>query len=153
MKVIMLSKTFPSVHPRAGQPTGFMEKFLAGKKIHTLRENRNGYYKDGDVVSVRRWSGIPYRSKQIVIADGVKIGVVPVRIRLYSKRFSGPHGRFQRNNPNPIISVGEKIFYCPYFSGNDGLEKDDFLNWFFQKGSRHGDVWDGDIIHFADFRY
>lgn len=66
MKTLMLSKTFPAYHPRAGALTCFRGKYETFIKIHTIRANRNGYYKDGDIVSVREWSEKPYRSKQVV---------------------------------------------------------------------------------------
>ena len=90
----MLSKAFPSTHPRKGEPTRFFDKFLAGQalsregwlvdpKLHTIRANfplwakRIAEIQRGEaVLSVRQWLGAPYRSKQITIAtltaeDGV----------------------------------------------------------------------------------
>ena len=80
MKVITLSKQFLKGHPRAGQPTGFREKFLKGEKVHTIRKNERGYFKDGDDLSVRAWSGAAYRSKQVEICALKSCGVVPIRL-------------------------------------------------------------------------
>ena len=32
--VLMLSQSFPTKHPRSGNPTGFRKKFLSGEKRH-----------------------------------------------------------------------------------------------------------------------
>jgi len=63
MKYIMCARLFPAYHPRAGEPTGFREKILNGKKIHTIRASA-GNRKTGDTVSLREWTGRPYASKQ-----------------------------------------------------------------------------------------
>ena len=68
MKYIMVAKSFPAHHPKAGQPTGFRESILAGRKIHTLRKTAGGR-KTGDIVSLRQWAGRPYASKQVEFAQ------------------------------------------------------------------------------------
>lgn len=37
--VITLSKKFMSKHPKAGEPTFFVFKFISHEKIHTIRAN------------------------------------------------------------------------------------------------------------------
>ena len=106
MKYIMCAKTFPAYHPRAGEPTRFRESILSGNKIHTIRKTAGGR-KSGDMVSLREWSGAPYRSKQIEFAQSM-IRVEP--IRLYG----------------PDMSMGEiERIACA-----DGLDTLDFLRWF-----------------------
>jgi len=139
MKILRLSKTFMRPHPRTGEPTGFKEKFLLGEKIHTLRENRNGYYKDGDIVKICEWEGEPFRSKPVTIKEGVRIGVVPVGI-MFEK---GMSFAYTLNNLKNEVFVKD-------LARNDGLSKDDFIRWFFPDG--YG-TWQGSIIHFTDFRY
>ena len=138
MKVITLSKVFMQNHPRAGQPTGFRDKVLNGDKIHTLRVNKNSYYKDGDVVSLREWTGMPYRSPQDVIMDGVTIGVglvfITRGIRLATVRYG-------------LVS---KLISIARLAANDGLTEDDFLEWMFP-GKTDGACMS--IIHFTPFRY
>jgi len=128
MKVLILSSVFPTWHPRAGKPTGFRDKFEAGEKIHTIRANAKKYFKDGDVVSIREWSGRPYGSgsKQVVIMDGVRIGVEPV--------------------------VLHRIDIDAAVARNDGLSMMDFRWWFFSHHSAPME-FAGDILHFTDFRY
>lgn len=69
--VIILSKTFPKSHPLSGQETGFGSSFKSGQKIHTVRGNYPMWKKRFEevqkgtaVLSVREWTGTPYRSPQ-----------------------------------------------------------------------------------------
>lgn len=99
-KVITFSRTFPSYHPRKGEPTRFVEQILnslkdqdvfldfakidaslgwslldkfglIGRKHHTIRGGHR--FKVGDWFSPRVWSGKPYKSKQITIAPDIQI--------------------------------------------------------------------------------
>ena len=82
--VITLSEKFPTTHPRKGQETEFGRSFLNGKKIHTIRgnfplwEKRLKEVQEGRaVLSVRQWTGVPYRSPQkelrrLTKEDGVR---------------------------------------------------------------------------------
>jgi hypothetical protein len=137
MKVLTLSKRFLSYHPRAGEPTHFRDKYLAGAKIHTIRANAKGYYKNGDLVSVREWSGKPYASKQDVIWDGVRIGVVPVQIGGIDFAFVG--------RPNAIVSVP-----LGQLARNDGLCLHDLLDWL-KVDDKH--TFHGSLIYLTGFRY
>lgn len=71
----MLSRVFPATHPRAGEPTEFKEKLQRKEKLHTIRanwplwESRINDVRNGNAeLSVRQWTGKPYRSKQVEIA-------------------------------------------------------------------------------------
>lgn len=139
MKVITLAKTFPVYHPRAGEPTGFADAFLSGRKIHTIRANEKGYYKTGDIVSVRQWSGKPYASKQETLEDCVSIGVVPVQLI------------FHRGGGLSIF-VGKKLQSASIVAHNDGLSISDFCAWFNPR-MKPDLVLDYSMIHFTDFRY
>jgi hypothetical protein len=101
-KVITFSSTFPSYHPRAGEPTDFVSKIwqsLYNQEIdfgeytsHEALEKelslfvapvdfnpkhhtiRAGHrWKEGDWFSPRVWSGKPYNSKQIQFAPDIQI--------------------------------------------------------------------------------
>jgi len=136
MKVITLSKKFLQTHPKAGKSTYFEQQFLNGCKIHTIRANAKGYFKDGDIVSIRQWSGKPYNSKQEIIKDNVKICVVPIFVELF---------KFYAT-VNNTIDVDLEII-----AKNDGLSSIDFHNWFKQKKDK---FWfSGSLIYFTDFRY
>ena len=139
MKVITLSKTFMKGHPREGQPTGFRQALFEGRKIHTIRANASGYFKDGDIISIREWSGKPYRSKQEVILDGVQIGIEPIIIE--------SNGVIM----NAYVGSGSVYITLAWLAVNDGLNYKDFVNWFGKQGEPSRFV--GSIIHFTDFRY
>lgn len=110
--VITLSQVFPTWHKRAGEPTKFRAAFLSGQtcskckkrnhamctsecfsglKIHTIRANYPLWLKritevqqGKAVLSVRQWSGKPYRSPQIEITRlTVKHGVDIQKVVLY----------------------------------------------------------------------
>lgn len=84
--VITLSRNFLANHKRAGEETHFKEKFILGQgltdyntpsmaKIHTIRTNyplwekRIKEVQEGRaVLSIRQWTGKPYRSQQVEIA-------------------------------------------------------------------------------------
>lgn len=101
-RVITLSRTFPKGHSRAGDSTNFVEKSLVSigisacdltaelqqivdmrtfldcnPKHHTIRAGKR--WKTGDKASLRVWSGLPYRSKQIAIAPDVELVVKDMR--------------------------------------------------------------------------
>jgi hypothetical protein len=129
---------FPKHHPKAGQPTGFIEKIfhsiykdkpsmffdaklgdiwlnphLTGVKHHTIRSGNR--WKVGDKSSPRVWSGKPYASKQIAIADDLEIKQI----------FD-----FQIAN-NEIYINGKKSSRSNIdLAINDGLDYKDLLNWF-----------------------
>lgn len=129
--VIIISDRFPIGHRRAGEKTYFVEKILAGEKLHTLRTNlpwwltKNSMLNTAQMcLSIRRWSGKPYRSKQqeIIRLSGDGIGVESVSLQQSS-----------------IEQVAK----------NDGLNLNDFNDWF-RKHDRNIPVA---AVHFTDFRY
>jgi len=145
-KVITFSRVFQKTHPKVGQPTYFVEKILQAiylknasnfdekefnklneiginpfdhygiyePKFHTIRGGHR--WKVGDKFSPRVWSGKPYRSYQIIIASDIEIKKIwdfKVDIK----------GLFYLNGKNiDVTSTDIPI--------NDGLDSDDFLNWF-----------------------
>lgn len=100
-RIITFSRTFPSYHPKAGQPTYFVEKIwkslcgvsneytdpfmtdeykksivwgyqlVEGIKHHTIRAGHS--FNVGDKLSPRVWSGKPYRSKMIQFAPDIEV--------------------------------------------------------------------------------
>ncbi len=143
--VITLSRSFPAKHSKAGIPTGFKEKFLRGEKMHTIRANFQLWEKRikevqaGDaVLSIRQWTGKPYRSKQVEIAqltatDGVGIQ----KICFLGEDFNGGYIQKGVFPSNEILAI------------NDGLSVEDWEEWF-----RNYDLSKFlAIIHFTKFRY
>lgn len=152
--VITISKHFLTTHKRAGEETHFKEKFLLGQgltdydtpsmaKIHTIRANyplwekRIKEVQEGRaVLSIRQWTGKPYRSKQVEIArltteDGVGIQLLELTNDL-SECIVGDHR-------HSYVSVAK----------NDGLHPADWLDWF----SCYDLSKPMAIIHFTKFRY
>ena len=130
----MVSRFFPAGHPKAGQPTGFVEKILIGKKIHTIRSNWKLWKKRIDevqngkaVISLRYWQGKPYRSKQVEFK------------------------RIEYCNPGLELITASMIRKYTYtYSYLDGFEEpQDFLDWF----SKYPDDEELGIIQFTPFRY
>lgn len=162
--VITLSQVFPTWHKRAGEPTKFRAAFLSGQtcskckkrnhamctsecfsglKIHTIRANYPLWLKritevqqGKAVLSVRQWSGKPYRSPQIEIAiltneDGLGIQELKM-IDLF----------------RPTTINGNRV-ELPDLAANDGLSFNDWSNWFKSYDLKQPMA----IIHFTKFRY
>lgn len=150
--VITLSKVFPKGHPKQGEPTGFEEAILnaingidrAGhKKIHTIRANYGLWLKrfmdieaGNAILSIRQWTGAPYRSKQREIAwlskeDGIGIQ------------------RLQLVDLFRATTIEGRKIELPDLARNDGLTFDDWYQWF--KGYDLNKPLA--IIHFTKFRY
>lgn len=138
--VLTTSKVFMKDHPRAGEPTGFREAILLGRKIHTIRSgdywekvvrevNRGNAF-----LSIREWTGRPYTSKQDEYQRFYKLGWEPIEIDRCG-----------------VISING--FYTEhdleFIAGNDGLSEVDMHSWF-KMGQKE---FAGGIIHFTDFRY
>lgn len=157
--VITLSKVFPATHPRAGQPTGFFDKFMAGQadsrkgwlvspKLHTIRANYALWAKriaevqrDEAVLSVRQWLGRPYRSKQVTIAtltaeDGVGLQqLTDIDTNAYCFY--------------PCVRIDKRDIDKVLVAKNDGLSLDDWRSWF----KNYDPSKPLAIIHFTKFRY
>lgn len=148
----MFSQTFPSYHPKAGQPTYFVEKiwkYLSESNVKTSSDSSQNFpdeviLKTGELIdpdtffpkshtiragnrwrenvffSPRIWSGPPYRSKQILIAEEMQIKktwnilILPSQEVFINGEIFGFYG-------SPEI---EKLAH------NDGLSGDEFQNWF-----------------------
>ena len=148
---------FPTYHPKAGQPTYFVEKFLKGRPttiektawnpekslieqlpmaLDMWAEFKPKYHtiragkrwNEGDYFSPRVWSGKPYNSKMITIAPDTLIKkVYDFKIR---------SGRFFINNYKVEI---ESVLYD--VAHNDGLVRKDLFEWF-----KYPNDFDGQII-------
>lgn len=142
--VITLSKVFPSTHAKAGMNTCFEEK-LRLYKLHTIRANFDLWYKRFEKIaageaclSVREWTGAPYRSKQKELArltreDGIGIQCLNI----------ANHYRCDR-----YIVDGYDVALS-HLATNDGLSLDDWLDWF----KNYDKTKNLAIIHFTPFRY
>lgn len=175
--VLLLAKTFPAKHPKAGQPTYYKEKMHNGLlwdkgenvgysqnpsyaipgdiqlKLHTLRGNYGRWKKIIDevnrgeaVLSVREWSGVPYRSTQVEIFRFTKddhLGCQKLDLKLASfSPFYIEVDRIDEERRTDTIHVG-------LLANNDGLSLTDWQFWF-EKYDLSKPLA---IIHFTNFRY
>lgn len=144
--VITVSKFFPGFHPRKGQETGFVEKILSGEKIHTIRGNLELWQKritevqaGKALLSLRYWSGKPYRSpqvefKQLTSEDGV--GVQEIEF-------------YRGICTNTWVDYFSESYLK--IAQNDGLSTGDYIEWF--TGGKYDLSKPMAIIQFSKFRY
>lgn len=150
--VLLMSAVFPAYHSKAGEPTEFEEKILSGDKPHTIRGNIEywrGIIREVQsgraILSIRTWSGKPYRSKQREIKQITKEDKPSIErvFMTYS-----PHLGYE-------ASVnGAELFGAiarEELAQKDGLNVWDFSEWFFKPGKV--EEFSGVIIHFNDFKY
>src|SRR5690606_32189634 len=117
-------------------------KIISEEKKHTIRGNYELWKNRIDkinagkaVLSIREWTGIPYRSPQRELAILRKVGLQKL----------------------DMTSLGWFIDDCdsdvstPKLAKNDGLSYLDFCDWF--RGKITIDMEPMAIIHFTDFRY
>ncbi|RYF25155.1 MAG: hypothetical protein EOO42_04300 [Flavobacteriales bacterium] len=171
-KVITFSRNFPAYHPKKGKPTYFVEKVLndlteingvwnhsiyalvdlnkSNEKItedffitilfnyhtldskgHTIREGER--WKVGDKFSPRVWSGKPYYSKQIIIAADIEIKKIWT--------FEVDENGVPSLNGKYIGSKLEKEI-----ARNDGLSKEDFIDWLIMPSFKSGKPFKGQVI-------
>lgn len=137
--VLTVSKTFLKDHPRYGKKTLFKKKITDGKKIHSIRSNYKYWKKiitqvnnKEAILSLREWTGKPYKSKQKEIKQYKKLGIQKIT---------------KLSNYIEIDKIPQTSEILNKLSKNDGLSQEDFLNWFPVK------VPNGCIIHFTNFKY
>lgn len=158
--VITLSSHFLANHKRAGEETHFKEKFLLGQgltdydtpsmaKIHTIRANYPLWEKrirdiqEGKAyLSVRQWTGRPYRSKQVEIARLTAKDGVGIQKLSFDKDKDGV-------SSFKFFDIDGRCFDRKTLANNDGLSLEDWEEWF-----RGYDLSKPlAIIHFTKFRY
>lgn len=150
--IITLSRVFPATHSRRGQPTDFASKLASGEKKHTIRRNYHQWQHNAEkmeqgnyALSIRQWSGKPYNSPQVEIAQRSNpIGVQPIELRYHA------------DNDTITAKIDGREWYdadCYTIAKNDGLSVHDFKEWFFGEHPQEDKVFTGAIIHFTEFRY
>jgi hypothetical protein len=169
--VLTISKKFFKGHIREFQDTGFKKAILAGiinyhaagkpagGKVHTIRGNYDRWKIIADKVnageaelSLREWTGTPYRSKQEEFARLTKLGIQKFEVIWYTFHFAPLKIMGHSGGTERVIKVkidGEEISFNQYHQtlpNNDGLSIQDFTAWF-------NDQFSGAIIHFTDFKY
>ena len=145
MAVLMLSTAFMKGHSKAGKPTEFMHKLLAGTKLHTIRGNFEWWQSKAEKInagemylSIRQWSGKPYRSQQVEVA---RISHLEVQ------RFEAAYGS---TDPQPRVWIdGCEVADVEQVAHNDGLELAEWQEWFF----KHTNHFEGVVLQFTSFKY
>ena len=161
--VITLSQVFPVNHPKVGKSTRFAAKVLdtlndqpsadridIDYKRHTIRANYPLWAKRFEQIergeaclSIRQWTGKPYRSKQTEIARLTKDDGIGLQKLVFPHDRDGMHSLslFHIENARDTTSVT--------LASNDGLSTPDWRDWF-----RTYDLSQPlAIIHFTKYRY
>lgn len=144
----MLSKAFPRKHISFGKETDFQKKLENQEKIHTIRGNfelwkhnidkiRNGSF----FLSIRQWAGRAYWSKQVEIKEYKDVGYERITMM-----YNPETGKLK------AVIGGKAYENVEEIAKNDGLELNDFIDWFFGQGTGRT-FFQGVIIHFTKFRY
>lgn len=147
--VLMLSQSFPTKHPRSGNPTGFRKKFLSGEKRHTIRPNfplwakRIHEVQQGEaVISVRQWEARPYFSRQITIGClTAESGTGIQKLTFQLDRDGCASFNF--------FDIDGKYPELKELAANDGLSADDWKEWFRDYDFSQPMA----VIQFGKFRY
>lgn len=163
--VLTLSKNFPAKHPRKGEPTGFSHKVTAAcnkwgdhkLKLHTIRANYPFWKKRFDEIergeaclSIRQWSGKPYRSKMIEIARLTKDDGIGIQKLKFASDRDGQQCWWNFSIDGRYCHYDTKADYLPNeLAENDGLSYKDWQDWF----SNYDLSKPLAIIHFTKFRY
>ena len=58
----------------------FVSKVLDGSKVSTIRFRRKREVQVGDIIDLRTWSGVPYRSKQTKLRESQCVSVESILI-------------------------------------------------------------------------
>jgi hypothetical protein len=113
------------------QFTGLVE---SGKKCQTVRPTPKRLPKAGDRISLRAWSGRPYRSKQLVLREAQIVAVRKIRFAGYF--FNG----------GPRDAHGKRIS-LDAFAQADGFGCwQELQTWF---GETHGLPFEGIVIYWS----
>ena len=115
---------------------GIVMPIICPKK-HTIR--RSARMKVGTKLSMRQWTGLPYRSKQREFARGECTGIQ--KIHIWQDSFGG---RYVVIDDRDEILTDNQV---SRLAVNDGFETvDQFFSWF-------GFDFTGYIIHWSDLKY
>lgn len=116
--VLIVSEHFPATHPRAGEPTYFVDSILYGIKKTTFRENYELWEKRVSevnqgkaIISVRVWTGKPYNSKQKEVIKLNHVGVIKIDEKIWKMLIRNKHN-------------------LELIASHDGLTSEEFLSWF-----------------------
>ena len=159
-KIIRVAQRYPAYHPKAGQPTHFVDKICGSlayigygllsfpssllsddwyrynAKRHTIRAGHR--WNAGEMASIRVWSDKPYRSPTIELAVVQLIKVIPIEI----------------SESGGVTIAGQfygHMHQLGSLASNDGLTPRDLADWF-HKLPFSGQilVWDDSYLPYGD---
>jgi len=144
---LIFSTQFPAHHPRAGEPTGFVNQILTGVKRFTIRRNYDFWFRfNFHIVDLCAWSGKPYHSKITKFASAeIRLSYIFDDCRSHEKP---PHIHTCADKHNCLRDKNSGILFMPYLAANDGLTINDFNKWFPPKKSLIGHA----IIYFESIQ-
>lgn len=168
--VILLSNKFPATHMRAGEVTNFSSSYMNARayeyckenkhdmrlvenlrayKIHTIRANyplwerRIKEIQTGRAcLSVRMWTGKPYRSKQRVLEELTANDGIGIQRLQFDKDGDGMPSL-------TLFNIDGELVDWRVLATNDGLSLEDWKEWFGGYDLSKPMA----IIHFTKFRY
>ena len=157
--VLMVAREFPQTHQRKGEATNFVDSiklqiaFGGNGKKHTIRKNYplwekriNEVLEGNAIISLRYWSGKPYKSPQVEFATLDKDSGCGVQLL----RFPAISICERKETPlSVLIDKAKSIYNIDLVAENDGLSLEDFKSWF----QRYDLIKPMAIIHFTKFRY
>lgn len=115
-------------HVRMFKPQ-FAPLVLSGEKCQTIRPTPKRMPKSGERISLRQWTGKPYRSKQRVLRESIVAEVLPVKINAAAIMVNG------------CVLLGDEEWA---FAKADGFNTpQDLLDWF---NFTHGLPFEGVVI-------
>ena len=115
----------------------FIPQILAGTKLHTIRPHRVREIRAGDVLDLRAWTGLPYRSKQRKIREVLCVGVAQIEVDARRQRIF-------LFNPSHYYPQGGYVIDEIAFAQRDGFTYTaDLFAWFLK---HHGPVFTGQLI-------
>lgn len=148
-RTMPISTRFQSTHPRAGEPTYFMEKIKTSigvldaadgyePKHHTIRAGKR--WNVGDMIDFFIWSGLPYRSKWIRPLPLIEVKKV-FDIDIDENGIIAVNGKYLiEDESNEEESAEYRLAI------NDGLEPSDFHHWLIAPVYKAAKPFDGQII-------
>ena len=143
--MLVLSTVFGRGHKRVGQPTHFVESMQAGTKLHTIRANtelwrrRAAKIDAGEMeLSIRVWSGRPYRSQQVEVARLTQLHVQSIEAVMGA------------TDALPRVWIdGQEVADVEQVARNEGLELADWVGLFLKRTNHY----EGVVLQFGSFRY
>lgn len=156
--VVILSKDIFAEGKKASTPSDFARKVKTGAKRHTVRANFDYWKKKiaalqekGGTLSLRQWTGKPYRSPQETIIE-IPASLVEVQ-QLNMVRVTYVEG--DNTYYDYLAKIDGERYPISKIAENDGLTEEQFISWFapFFDEVRDYTPLAFAVIHFTTFRY